>query len=353
MMEGTAAVVPVDDDDAHGSHSTPISTDEASTDDGRDFCTVFHVVNNTEKDVRTRRESSIADEAAATGSERPGPAYSDAQVAAEVLWLDRYTSVGSSWRSIRDRVSQMRAAAQKRARRNRSGLADRFISNLLPSPRHSAAQQQRDVVVAEVGLSLLQQWVDESVLAICDELVDGIHRAWGLVTGAIVPAVAGISARNARFSRISGREHLTQGLLDDFHRYDDDDDDYSGGIGGVRITMPMLKKSSSPPQPAPVRVVSLDGDAWMPGQALRQVEVDYWMREVAVSVFPIAGGGGGGSLQCPPGCGFPTAVRLFTPCSAAPSSSSSSSSSGRAAAACGRMGRRGASSILVCGRYVQ
>jgi len=276
-----------------------------------------------------------ADAAAATGSQRPGPIYSDAQVAAEVLWLHRYTSDGSSWRSIRDRVSQTRTAAQKRVRKNRSGLVDRFLSNL-PSPRHSAAQQ-RDAVVAEVGRSLLQHCVDESILALCNELVDGVYRAWGLVISAIVPVAAGISDRNPRFSRISGREHLTQGLLSDC-RYEhgppsqDGDDD-------VRITMPMLKKASPPqPAPAPVPTVSLDGDAWMPGQALRQVEADYWMRETAVS--PIAGG----PLQCPPGCGFPTAVRLFTPCSAAPSSSSS----GRAAA--GRMGRRGASSVLVCGR---
>jgi type II secretory pathway pseudopilin PulG len=276
-----------------------------------------------------------ADVAAATGSQRPGPTYSNAQVAAEVLWLDRYTSEGSSWRSIRDRVSQTRTAAQKRVRKNRSGLVDRFLSNL-PSPEHSAAHQ-RDAVVAEVGRSLLQQWVDESVLALCDELVDGVRRALGLIISAIVPVVAGISDRNARFSRISGREHLTEALLSDC-RYEhgppsqDGDDD-------VRITMPMLKKASPPqPAPAPVPTVSLDGDAWMPGQALRQAEADYWMRETAVS--PIAGG----PLQCPPGCGFPTAVRLFTPCSATPSSSSS----GRAAA--GRMGRRGASSVLVCGR---
>lgn len=344
-MEGGAVVPVADDVHSHRTCITPnSSTVEASIDDDRVYCTVFHFVNKAKEEVEVLaveggggRSGPVVDAAAATGSQRPGPAYSDAQVAAEVLWLDRYTSDGSSWRSIRDRVSQTRTAAQRRVRKNRSGLVDRFLSNL-PSPRHSAAQQ-RDAVVAEVGRSLLQHCVDESVLALCNELVDGIRRAWGLVISAIVPVAAGISDRNARFSRISGREHLTQGLLSDC-RYEhgppsrDGDDD-------VRITMPMpmLKKASPPqPAPAPVPTVSLDGDAWIPGQALRQVESDYWMRETAAS--PIAGG----PLQCPPGCGFPTAVRLFTPCSAAPSSSSS----GRAAA--GRMGRRGASSVLVCGR---
>lgn len=341
-MEG-GAVVPVADDVHSHTFITPnSSTVEAIIDDDRVYCTVFHFVNKAKEEVEVLADGGSrsgpvvdADAAAATGSQRPGPVYSDAQVAAEVLWLHRYTSDGSSWRSIRDRVSQTRTAAQKRVRKNRSGLVDRFLSNL-PSPRHSAAQQ-RDAVVAEVGRSLLQHCVDESILALCNELVDGVCRAWGLIISAIVPVAAGISDRNARFSRISGREHLTQGLLSDC-RYEhgppsqDDDED-------VRITMPMLKKASPPqPAPAPVPTVSLDGDAWMPGQALRQVEADYWMRETAVS--PIAGG----PLQCPPGCGFPTAVRLFTPCSAAPSSSSS----GRAAA--GRMGRRGASSVLVCGR---
>lgn len=341
-MEG-GAVVPVADDVHSHTFITPnSSTVEAIIDDDRVYCTVFHFVNKAKEEVEVLADGGSrsgpvvdADAAAATGSQRPGPVYSDAQVAAEVLWLHRYTSDGSSWRSIRDRVSQTRTAAQKRVRKNRSGLVDRFLSNL-PSPRHSAAQQ-RDAVIAEVGRSLLQHCVDESILALCNELVDGVCRAWGLIISAIVPVAAGISDRNARFSRISGREHLTQGLLSDC-RYEhgppsqDDDED-------VRITMPMLKKASPPqPAPAPVPTVSLDGDAWMPGQALRQVEADYWMRETAVS--PIAGG----PLQCPPGCGFPTAVRLFTPCSAAPSSSSS----GRAAA--GRMGRRGASSVLVCGR---
>jgi len=342
MMEG-GAVVPVADDVHSHTFITPnSSTVEAIIDDDRVYCTVFHFVNKAKEEVEVLADGGSrsgpvvdADAAAATGSQRPGPVYSDAQVAAEVLWLHRYTSDGSSWRSIRNRVSQTRTAAQKRVRKNRSGLVDRFLSNL-PSPRHSAAQQ-RDAVVAEVGRSLLQHCVDESILALCNELVDGVCRAWGLVISAIVPVAAGISDRNARFSRISGREHLTQGLLSDC-RYKHGPPSQDGDED-VRITMPMLKKASPPqPAPAPVPTVSLDGDAWMPGQALRQVEADYWMRETAVS--PIAGG----SLQCPPGCGFPTAVRLFTPCSAAPSSSSS----GRAAA--GRMGRRGASSVLVCGR---
>jgi len=344
MMEATDAVAP--DDVAH-SHSTPITSSKASlsyTDIS--VYTVFHVVNDEAK-VQLLRDKSRGNihtatptptVAAASDSQRPGPVYSDAQVAAEVSWLDRYTSDGSSWSSIRDRVSQMRTAVQKRARRNRSGLADRFISNL-PSSRHSS-DHQRDAVVADVCRSLLQQSVDDSILAVCSELIGSVCRAWGLLVNAIVPAAAGISERTARFSRISGREHLAQGLLSDC-RYELQRE---GGLVSKRdftrksITMPTMKKSTSPmPACATILPVSLNGDVtglgkWLPGLALRDAEADYWKR---VAVSPIAGG----PLQCPPSAGYPSAVRLFTPCCAVPSSRP---------AVGGR--RRGASSILACGR---